>query len=258
MAGAVALAGCDRATGAGGGPRGFGRGYADVTGRGPDGQGCTALPPETNGPFPADGTNGRGGTISVLDQAGIERVDIRTSFAGLTGTAAGVPLDLEIALVDVDRGCAPLAGRALYIWHCDAAGRYSLYYLPEQNYLRGLQVTDAAGRARFRTIFPACYPGRFPHIHFEVFAGRAKAASGRDSLLTSQFALPAEADQAVYQTVPAYRASLRQLAEVSLEGDGVFGDNSAAQRTAQTLALTGDPQAGYRARGAVGLTARYA
>jgi len=56
----------------------------------------------------------------------------------------------------------PLPGAAVYVWHCDRAGRYSLYSsgVASENYLRGIQVTDAAGRVTFNSIFPAYYTGR--------------------------------------------------------------------------------------------------
>jgi protocatechuate 3,4-dioxygenase beta subunit len=40
-----------------------------------------------------------------------------------------------------------------------------------ESYLRGVQVTDSNGQVTFTTIYPACYSGRWPHIHFEVFLG---------------------------------------------------------------------------------------
>ena len=118
---------------------------------------CSArIPEETQGPFPADGSNGP----SVLSLGGVVRSDIRSSFAGLNGTAAGVPLTIELTIVSVST-CSPLAGRAVYIWHCDRAGGYSLYSqgVTNQNYLRGVQEADASGRVSFTSIFPGCYAG---------------------------------------------------------------------------------------------------
>jgi protocatechuate 3,4-dioxygenase beta subunit len=120
---------------------------------------------------------------------GIERADIRASFGGLDGTAEGVPLDLAITLIGAAGRCAPLAGWGLYLWHNDARGEYSLYGLPNANYLRGLQQTGADGTVRFRTILPGCYGGRAPHLHFEVFSSAAAAATGQPGVLASQFAL---------------------------------------------------------------------
>ena len=55
------------------------------------------------------------------------RSDIRPSFAGLSGTADGVPLTIALTIVSASTR-SPLAGRAVYLWHCDRLGRYSLYF----------------------------------------------------------------------------------------------------------------------------------
>src|SRR5689334_12649837 len=44
---------------------------------------CTAIPEETGGPYPADGTNSTSsGVVNVLNLSGIVRQDIRSSFGG--------------------------------------------------------------------------------------------------------------------------------------------------------------------------------
>lgn len=223
------------------------RALAEVTATGADGRLCRLLPEETAGPFPADGSNRQNGAVvNVLRQEGVLRQDLRTGFAGLEGRAEGVPLDLTIRLVNVDAACAPLAGRALYLWHCDAEGRYSIYNLPDTNYLRGLQISDSAGAMTFRTILPGCYQGRWPHLHFEVFTSPAAAVAGRDAQLTAQFALPRAACVASYAD-PRYGDSQARLAGQTFERDGIFGDNTPTQQAAQTLVMTGDPVSGYRA-----------
>ena len=225
-----------------------------VTGTGADGSLCIAQPTETAGPFPADGTNVRAGqTVNILTEAGILREDIRTSIGGLTPVADGVPLALTITLVDVRRSCAPLGGMAVYAWQCDAEGIYSIYGAADRNYLRGVGISDAAGQVRFTTVFPACYPGRWPHIHFEVFASAEAALSGDAALLTAQFALPEAACRAVYSGVPLYAASTETLNAVSLARDGIFRDSSVQELAAQTLDLQGAPAQGYAAAARVGL-----
>lgn len=206
---------------------------------------CVALPWETAGPYPADGTNSRAGqVINVLTEAGVIRSDLRPSFAGKSGVAAGVPLALGLTLQNA-AGCTPLAGHAVYLWHCDAAGRYSLYDLPDQNYLRGVAVSDDQGRLRFTTIIPGCYAGRWPHIHFEVFTSPAAAVSGEAAVLTAQIALPQAQMAQVYDADPRYAASTGNLTRVSIASDNVFGDNTQAQIAQQTLAMTGSVQNGY-------------
>lgn len=229
-------------------------GAQTVSATGPDGAVCVGMPGETAGPFPADGTNARDGrTVNILTESGVVREDIRTSIGGLSPVAEGVPMVLELALVDVGAACAPLAGHAVYVWQCDAAAVYSIYGAADRNYLRGVGISDATGRLRFTTVFPACYPGRWPHIHFEVFAGAEAAVSGAASLLTSQFALPEAECVAVYAADPRYAASVASLQDVSIMRDGVFRDNSAEEIAAQTLVLSGDPAQGFVARGVVGI-----
>src|SRR5437867_2910066 len=83
---------------------------------------CSEIPEETAGPFPGEGSNGP----NVLNLTGVVRNDIRSSFAGLSGTADGVPLNIVLIIVSAST-CDALAGRAVYLWHCDRLGRYSLY-----------------------------------------------------------------------------------------------------------------------------------
>ena len=146
---------------------------------------CSLIPNETQGPYPGDGSNGP----NVLGLSGVVRSDIRSSFAGLSGTADGVPLTIALTIVSAST-CAPVAGRAIYIWHCDRLGRYSLYSsgATNQNYLRGVQEADASGRVQFTSIFPGCYAGRWPHIHFEVYPTLAAAGSVANKVATSQIA----------------------------------------------------------------------
>lgn len=206
---------------------------------------CVALPWETAGPYPGDGTNRKSGqVVNALTQSGVVRTDLRPSFAGHTGSATGVPLDMTLTLTNAAT-CAPLAGHAIYVWHCDAIGKYSLYDLPDANFLRGVGIADAEGKVNFTTIVPGCYDGRWPHIHFEVFETAEAAVSGKASVLTAQVALP-EADCAkVYASHADYFNGTRNLGRISLASDNVFSDNSAAQIAQQTMAMSGSPEAGY-------------
>jgi protocatechuate 3,4-dioxygenase beta subunit len=200
---------------------------------------CSKIPQETSGPYPGDGTNGP----NVLTQSGIVRSDIRTSFASLSGTAEGVVLTVTLTIVS-SATCEPVAGRAVYVWHCDRDGNYSLYSpaVVNQNYLRGVQVTDSAGQVTFTTIFPACYSGRWPHIHFEVYSSAASATSGSAAIATSQLALPKAVCDAVYAT-SGYSASVTNLSRVTLGSDMVFADGA----TLEIPTVTGSVAAGYAA-----------
>lgn len=206
---------------------------------------CVALPWETAGPYPADGSNVKNGqVVNALTQQGVIRQDLRTSFGSLTRVADGLQLDLELTLVNAD-GCTPLEGHAIYLWHCDTTGNYSLYDIIDANFLRGVGVADAEGKVRFTTIFPGCYDGRWPHIHFEVFGSIEAAVSGEASVLTAQIAMP-EADCAdVYAADARYSNGTVNLGRISIATDNAFSDNSADQIAQQTPVLTGDPQTGY-------------
>ncbi|MES2339707.1 MAG: intradiol ring-cleavage dioxygenase [Pseudomonadota bacterium] len=217
---------------------------------------CVADPTETNGPYPADGTNTSSGpTSNVLTATGVIRSNITTSFVtGQTAVAAGVPLTLTLKVVNVNAACGSLAGYLVYIWHCDATGRYSLYDVPTASWLRGALVTDANGEVTFTTIFPGCYDGRYPHIHLEVFSSAAAATSGRFALLVGQLAMPAAACTAVYSGASGtYTNGTTNFARISIANDNVFGNNTAAQIAQQTPTLTGSAAAGYTGRVTIGL-----
>ncbi|HZY68687.1 MAG TPA: intradiol ring-cleavage dioxygenase [Devosia sp.] len=217
---------------------------------------CVVDASETAGPYPGDGSNNApGGTSNILADSGVVRSDIRSSFGTSTTTAAGVPLTLRIKLGDAGNACAPLPGTAIYLWHCTQDGRYSLYTAPDENYLRGVQVADADGYVTFTTIFPGCYDGRWPHIHFEIYPDLDAATDHRNAVLTSQFALPADACTDVYANAPGYEASTGNFARISLERDMVFRDNSDAEMTMMTPVLSGNIADGYVADVTVGIAA---
>jgi protocatechuate 3,4-dioxygenase beta subunit len=157
------------------------RAATSASGSSADGTG--EIPDETAGPYPGDGSNGP----NVLTESGIVRSDITTSFGEASGVAGGIP---TVA------GGTPLAGAAVYLWHCNIDGHFSMYDqdVAEENYLRGVQESDSDGKVRFRSIFPAAYAGRWPHIHFGV-----------------------------------YEQSVRNVAQTSLDTDNVFSDGYASQ-----------------------------
>ncbi len=204
---------------------------------------CSKIPEETGGPYPGDGTNGP----NALTTSGIVRDDITESFGTLSGTAAGIPLTVKLKIVAAS-GCASKAGYAVYIWHCDRDGNYSMYTLTSQNYLRGVQETDSDGMVSFKTIFPACYSGRWPHIHFEIFASLEQATAASGKLATSQLALPKAQCEEVFATT-GYEKSVTNLAQVSLSSDMVFSDGASSE----TPTLTGNVSDGYVATLTVGV-----
>ncbi|WP_432574841.1 intradiol ring-cleavage dioxygenase [Kineococcus sp. SYSU DK005] len=205
------------------------------------------VPDETAGPYPGDGSNG----ANVLTASGVVRSDIRSSFGTSTTTAEGVPMTLTLKVVDMLGGDVPFAGAAVYVWHCDRDGNYSLYAdgLEDENYLRGVQVADAEGYVTFTSVFPACYSGRWPHVHFEVYPDAGSTTDAANAVATSQLALPQEVCEAVYAT-SGYEQSVSNLADVTLASDNVFGDDSAAT---QLATVTGDTASGYAVSLTVGV-----
>ena len=204
------------------------------------------IPDETAGPYPGDGSNGP----DVLTDSGIVRSDIRSSIDG-GATADGVPLSFELQIIDMAGGGVPFAGAAVYAWHCTAQGEYSMYSqgLEDVTYLRGVQVADAEGRVSFTSIFPGCYSGRWPHIHFEVFPDVASITDASNAISTSQLALPEAVCTTVYAE-SAYDGSTRNLSGITLASDNVFGDDSGEL---QLATVTGDVASGYTATLIVGV-----
>ncbi len=218
-AGIALLAACSSETPTATGPRLYG-----IVGAG-------EIPEETEGPFPADGSN----SLNVLAESGILRSDIRASFGSATGVATGIPLTLKLKVVDLSEDSKPLEGAAVYVWHCDREGNYSLYSpgFTEENYLRGVQPADRDGVVTFQSIYPAAYPGRWPHIHFEVYESVAKATGILNKMRTSQLALPGDVNSKVYSTA-GYEPSAGNLAQTSLDSDAVFADGFSLQLATMT------------------------
>lgn len=205
------------------------------------------IPEETAGPFPANGSNG----VDVLSESGIVRRDIRPSFGSSTTVAEGVPTTMTFTVVDAATGAA-LPGAAVYLWHCDRDGDYSMYSpaAKDENYLRGVQEADASGALSFQTIYPGCYSGRWPHMHFEVYPSVAEATSAASKLATSQVALPEDVSDAVYAS-PGYERSAPEMARLSLATDGVFRDGAELE----TPTVTGSVGDGYTLTLTVGVNA---
>lgn len=205
------------------------------------------VPDETAGPYPGDGSNG----ANVLDDSGVIRSDITTSLEG-DGKATGIPLTINLTVTDAANGYAAMSGAAVYLWHADGQGRYSMYSSGVENetYLRGVQATNASGTATFTSIFPGCYDGRWPHIHFEVYKSTAEATSSGQIVKTSQIALPQATCEEVYTDTTNYPASASNLTKVSLTSDNVFGEDGGVL---QLATVTGDAASGYVANLTIGV-----
>ncbi|CAN7415300.1 intradiol ring-cleavage dioxygenase [Knoellia sp. LjRoot47] len=252
-AGLLALAGCADATT--GSSSGTSAGSASASATASASASSTAstsgvsseVPDETGGPYPGDGSNG----ANVLDDSGIVRSDITSSFGTSTTRAEGVPLTVNLTVTDSANGYAAMPGVAVYLWHCDRDGNYSMYSqgVENENYLRGVQPTNDTGTATFTTIFPAAYMGRWPHIHFEVYRSTAEATSSGQIVKTSQLALPEAVCNTVYATA-GYEQSVRNMSQTSLTSDNVFGDDGGIH---QLATVTGDASSGFVANLTIGV-----
>lgn len=138
------------------------------------GANCVVRPEQTGGPY-------------FIDER-LNRSDIRSNPTD-GRTTPGTPLALTLQISRLNAGdCQPLSGAQVDIWHCNALGIYSdvrdsNFTTIGQKFLRGYQITDAHGEARFITVYPGWYPGRTVHIHFKI---RVATVAQRKFEFTSQ------------------------------------------------------------------------
>lgn len=116
---------------------------------------CVVRPEMTEGPY-------------FVDEM-LNRSDIRSDPSD-GSISVGAPLELTFNVSQVSaNGCVVLPNAQVDIWHCDAFGVYSdVENAQGKKFLRGYQVSDANGQAKFVTIYPGWYPGRTVHIHFKI------------------------------------------------------------------------------------------
>lgn len=213
---------------------------------------CQVVPEETAGPYPADGSNASNNNYNVLALSGIVRSDIRTNVGG-TAQVGGAPLTLTITLTNKKTSCAPLAGYAVYLWHCTREGTYSVYTTQSlsDNHLRGVQETDANGTVSFTTVVPGCYAGRMPHMHLEIYPSLSNAKSAGSKVKTTQLAFPTETLRAIYNSAAGYSQSVANLNAISFATDNVFSDGTSLEM----VNFSGDATSGYSANIAIAISA---
>lgn len=160
---------------------------------------CVVRPEQTEGPY-------------FVDER-LNRSDIRSDPAN-GQVKPGRPLALTLQIARLGSGdCQALPGAQVDIWHCDALGVYSDvrdagFNTIGQKFLRGYQITDSRGEARFVTIYPGWYVGRTVHIHVKV---RTAPAAGRSFEFTSQMYFDDRLTEDVYADQP-YAAKGRRYA----------------------------------------------
>lgn len=214
----------------GGGPMGGAGGTSAGNSGATSLPGCVVRPAMTEGPYFVKGEP--------------RRSDIRKD--SKTGQIrAGIPLTLEfIASKVAVGGCTPRKNVLIDVWHCDALGNYSGVSGNTGDFLRGSQVTNAAGNATFTTIYPGWYNGRAVHIHFKLRP--LNAAGQATGEFTSQLFFPETVNAAVISRAPY---SQKGKADTSNASDNIY-KNGGSQLL---LKITGDPVKGYKATFDVGL-----
>jgi len=161
------------------------------------GPSCIVRPEQTEGPY-------------FVDER-LNRSDIRTDPTD-GRVSPGTLLALTLLVSRLNAGdCQPLPDAQVDLWHCDAQGVYSDVQDPGfdtigKKFLRGYQITDARGEARFITVYPGWYPGRTVHIHFKI---RTAPVAKRSFEFTSQLYFDDELTDRVH-TVPPYAARGRR------------------------------------------------
>ena len=187
-------------------------GYSTGDESGPLAGGCVVRPQQTEGPY-------------FVDEL-LNRSDIRSDPA--TGAVRpGVPLGLTFNVTRVtEASCVALGGVVVDVWHCDHLGVYSDVEDPGfdtigQKFLRGHQVTDEAGVARFTTIYPGWYQGRTVHVHFKL-----RSAPGADPgfEFTSQLYFDDDLTDEIHAGEPYSEKGQRSRRNV---GDGIYANGGA-------------------------------
>lgn len=169
---------------------------------------CVAVPEQTEGPY-------------FVDEK-LNRSDIRTDTKS-GKPSEGTPLNIEFRVSQIGKkGCSPLGEAMVDIWHCDALGVYSgvedwQFDTTEQNFLRGHQITDKQGIAKFLTVFPGWYRGRTVHIHFKIRTEQNK--SNYD--FTSQLYFDDKLTDQIFLQSPYNKRGQRNIRN---ERDGIYRD----------------------------------
>jgi protocatechuate 3,4-dioxygenase beta subunit len=195
---------------------------------------CVVRPAQTQGPY-------------FVDEK-LLRSDIRPDPSD-GSVRPGTPLTLAFVVSRLaGASCTPFEGVLVDVWHCDALGVYSDVVDPGfdttgKKFLRGYQVTDAAGAASFVTVYPGWYSGRAVHIHFKVRTDPEAAAALE---FTSQLYFDDALTDVVYTDQPYADQGERTVRNA---GDAIYRTNGSQL----VLAVGADGTGGYTATFEIGL-----
>ena len=165
-------------------------------------------------------------TLTCAQTLGPCFADVQKVRQDVTEGKVGLPMRLAFRLVDVNT-CEPVENASVEIWEADADGVYSADTpaemchtghpeVAEETWLRGIQFTDAAGRADFDTVYPGWYPGRTPHIHVKV-------GLDEQELLVTQVYFDDELTDYIYANHPDY--DHRPTGYTTNDRDGIFDED---------------------------------
>jgi protocatechuate 3,4-dioxygenase beta subunit len=176
---------------------------------------CVVRPAMTPGPY-------------YVDEK-LERSDIRSDPTdGTIKTGGLLALTLSVHRLSKE-GCVPLEGAIVDLWHCDAEGVYSDAVDPKyfnttgRKFLRGYQLSDGNGIARFTTIYPGWYPQRTPHIHYKI---RSPASATHAYEFISQLYFDEELSDRVYARPPYAARGKRTVSNLT---DRIYNESGGRQ-----------------------------
>jgi protocatechuate 3,4-dioxygenase beta subunit len=176
---------------------------------------CVVRPASTQGPY-------------YVDEK-LHRADIRSDPTDGT-VKQGALLALMINVSSIAKGsCSPLEGAIVDVWQCDAEGVYSDAKDPRyfdtrgKKFLRGYQVTDKNGVAKFTTIYPGWYPGRTVHIHYKI---RSPDSAKSPYEFTGQMYFDEGTSDRVYSTPPYAARGKRSVSNIT---DRIYNNDGGRQ-----------------------------
>ena len=183
----------------------------------------------------------------LLQDVDLDRADIRID-PSTNAKSTGLPLHMKFQVFQLGREeCIPLSSTRVDLWQCDIAGRYSAFWdqgedLTKERFLRGYQMTDESGVARFTTIYPGWYQGRTTHLHFKI---RTEVVGNRGYEFTSQLYFDDKVTDEVHSQSPYREYGVRRTRN---SNDLIF------RRSGEQLILELHPiEIGYETTFSIGL-----
>ncbi len=203
------------------------------------------VPREPVAPYPHElSLTGKSSLANFWARSGLLRQDIRSNMDNQGLGASGLPLDLVIRVIRAGCEQEPIPGAAVYVWHSDANGEYSVYGRNDVTYLRGIGVTGSDGRVQFKSIYPGTYHGREPHVHFEVYRSLNETQAPSKCLLRSRILFPEAVSREIYKSNLMYRRSVKTFEGLVFGKPG--GSVTNPSSSSQVALVSGSARKGVR------------